>query len=118
MRGRALLLAGLLGAACAQPPPVAPPPPPPFVAVPSAPPESLSLEGRSRPIGPGKQSVDIFVNGRRVGGGTLTTQQPRGSFRGDYEGHDVLADCTLTDKVRCSISIDAAKEVPRADTAP
>jgi hypothetical protein len=113
-----LLLIALLGAACAQPAQVEPPkPPPPLVVVPASPPETLSLEGRSRPTGPGKQSVDIFVNGHRVGGGTLTTLQPRGSFRGNYEGHDVLADCTLTDKVRCSIAIDGAREMPEVEPA-
>jgi hypothetical protein len=74
--------------------------------VPSVPQEALSFEGRTRAVGVGVQAVEILVNGRPVLRGTLSQRSPRDSLRGEYQGHDLVADCTLTARVECSISVD------------
>ena len=111
---RALIIAMALSlSSCAEPPPAPPPPPPPapvFQPVPVVPQEELSIQGRSAPAGPGKQSVAIFANNERVAEGVLTTASPRGTFTGKYKGHDIRADCVLTTKVDCSITVDGAPE--------
>ena len=111
MRRRLLGFAALAVASCAQPAPVEkpkPPPPPPLVLPPPAPTEPLDIQGRSAAIGAGKQAVVIFVNGHRVIEGTLSTRAPRGHFHGIYEGHEILAECELKQKVHCEVSVDGA----------
>jgi hypothetical protein len=109
--------AALLGTSCAQPP--APPSraaSPVFQPVPAVPQEELSIQARSQPAGPGKQSVAIFVNGARVIDSVLTTKSPRGSFRGKYHEHQIQAECVLVAKVDCTITVDGAPEsAPRAE---
>jgi hypothetical protein len=74
--------------------------------MPSRPQEALSFEGRTRAVGVGTQAVEIFVNGRPVLRGTLSPRSPRSTLRGQYEGHELVADCTLAARVECSISVD------------
>jgi hypothetical protein len=118
VRGTFIVAATLLGTSCAQPP--APPPaaPPVFRPVPAVPQEELSIQARSQPAGPGKQSVAIFVNGERVIDGVLTTKSPRGNFRGKYHEHEIQADCVLVTKVDCAITVDGAPESPRRAEEP
>lgn len=108
-----LTLAALLVVGCAPAPPVdAPEPPAPPAPIPTGvAPEHLDIQGRSAPIAPGKQAVMIFVNGRQVINGTISTSAPQQRFRASYEGHDVVAECALRERVRCAISIDGAREV-------
>src|SRR5882724_9229445 len=98
---RIAIAAALLAWSCATPSPPAPPPPPapPVVQpAPRAPQEELSIQGRSQPAGPGKQSVVITVNGELVINGALTTKSPHATFHGKYHDHDIQADCTLRAK--------------------
>jgi hypothetical protein len=97
-----VLLALLLAAACSQPPP----PPPSLELMPAVPQEALSFEGRTRPVGVDAQAIEILVNGRPVLRGTLSEKAPRNSLQGEYEGHALVADCTLAARVECSISVD------------
>lgn len=101
-----LLLPAFFGVGCSSPPPPKPPPPPPFERLPVSEPEKLAMVARSMPAAEGGRSIEIFINGQRVVQGTLSAPRPHGSFHGDYEGHDVLADCTLRTNVVCSVSID------------
>jgi hypothetical protein len=110
VRGTFIAAAALLCTSCAQPPPEPPPAAPVFQPVPRVPQEELSIQARSQPAGPGKQSVAIFVNGERVIDGVLTTQSPRKSFRGKYREHEIHADCVLVAKVDCTITVDGAPE--------
>jgi hypothetical protein len=100
------VLPALLGAGCAAPPPEPPAPPPSFQPVAVTEPERLAIQARSRPAEGGRRLVEIFINGRRVAEGKLSAATPRGEFHGQYDGHDVLAECTLEAKVLCSVSID------------
>lgn len=108
----ALLWIALVALGCAKPEPPPPPPPPsptPTVRpVPVVPQENLSIQGRYQPTGGGKYQVTIFVNGRRTIEGSLSPEKRRDHFHGQYEGHDIDADCVLGQKVDCAISIDAA----------
>jgi len=100
------VLPALVAAGCAAPPPEPPPPPPSFQPVAATEPERLVIQARSRPAEGGRRVVEIFVNGKRAAQGTLSAAAPQGEFRGEYEGHDVLAECTLAAQVLCSVSID------------
>jgi hypothetical protein len=116
-RGRiaAFVSIALVGSSCARPKPPPPPPPAPppiFQPVPVAPQESLSIQGSYQPAGGGKYLVVIFVNGRRTIDGSLSAQKRRDRFHGQYNGHDVDADCVLGQKVDCVISIDGAPHEP------
>jgi hypothetical protein len=71
-----------------------------------APAEKLDVQGYSRPIAGGKQSVEISVNGKRVISGALSAKAPHGTFHATYEGHEIVADCTLAARVNCTISVD------------
>jgi hypothetical protein len=70
------------------------------------------MQARSRPAEGGGRLVEIFINGRRVIEGTLSAPAPRGEFHGEYDGHEVLAECTLAPKVMCSVSIDGEPAAP------
>jgi hypothetical protein len=104
--GALVLLALLLAAACSQPPPPPPPAPPPLEVMATVPQEALSFEGRTRPVGVDAQAIEILVNGRPVLRGTLSEKAPRNSLQAEYEGHALVADCTLAARVECSISVD------------
>ena len=110
----AIALIALIGPGCTKP---APPPPPPvptpiFEPVPVSPQESLSIQGRYQPAGGGKYLVEILVNGRRTIEGSLSAAKRRDRFHGQYDGHNVDADCVLGEKVDCVISIDGAPQSP------
>jgi hypothetical protein len=106
-RSAAFVLIALAGPGCTKAePPRQPAPPPIFQPVPTSPQESLSIQGRYQPAGGGKYLVAIFVNGRRTIDGSLSAAKRRDRFHGQYEGHDVDADCVLGQKVDCVISID------------
>jgi len=111
-RGRiaAFVSIALVGPGCAKPAPPPPlsVPPPIFQPVPMSPQQSLSIQGRYQPAGGGKYLVMIFVNGRRTIDGSLSAGKRRDRFHGQYDGHDVEADCVLAQKVDCVISIDGA----------
>jgi len=100
----------VLATGCANPPPPPPPPPPPFEAVPTTPQEILEFQGRTRPAGGGAQAVEILVNGRSVLRGTLSEHSPRDTFHGEFEGHELVADCTLAVRVQCAISVDGESQ--------
>jgi len=70
------------------------------------------MQARSRPAEGGGRLVEILINGRRVIEGTLSAPAPRGEFHGEYDGHEVLAECTLAPKVLCSVSIDGEPAAP------
>jgi len=70
------------------------------------------MQARSRPAEGGGRLVEIFINGQRVIEGTLSAPAPRGEFHGEYDGHEVLAECTLAPKVLCSVSIDGEPAAP------
>jgi len=109
-RGLFVVSALLLATSCAKPPPPPPPSPPAFEAVPTAPQEALEFEGRTRPVGGGAQAVEIFVNGRPVLRGTLSERSPRDTFHAEFDGHDLVADCTLALRVQCAISVDGESQ--------
>jgi hypothetical protein len=73
---------------------------------PTQPQEKLSAVGISHPVAAGKYAFEVFVNGHQAIQGTLSTDAPRKTFHGAFEGHDVAADCTLRAKVDCVITID------------
>ena len=107
MPGRRLFVpALLLAAACAKPIPPSPPPPPPLEVVPSVPPEALSLAGRTWPLGSGAQAVEILVNDQPVIRGSLSERSPHDTLHGEYEGHTLIAQCTLAVRIQCAISVD------------
>jgi hypothetical protein len=112
-----LAATALAALGCTQPePPPKPAPPPPSLppAVTVAPEESLSMKGVYQPIAGGKYGVAIFVNGQRVIDGWLSKAKRRDHFHGQYNGHDIGAECALVDKVDCVIVVDGAPQ-PVAD---
>lgn len=80
--------------------------------VPLAPPEEVSIRGRSAPIGGGRQKFTITINDETVIEDTLSDKNRSGRFRGTWKGHDVLAECVLNAKVDCAVSLDAAPDRP------
>lgn len=117
MNSRAgLVVCFFLAAACAAPtpppPPASPPPRPTLQPVPIATPEEVSIQGRSTPIGGGRQKFTITINGDTVIEDTLSDKNRSGRFRGTWKGHDVLAECALNAKVECAVSLDAAPDRP------
>ena len=109
----AFVLIALVGPSCAKPePPPRPVPPPIFQPVPVSPQKSLLIQGRYQPARGGKYMVEIFVNGRRTIDGSLSAAKRRDRFHGQYDGHDVDADCVLGQKVDCAVSIDGAPHDP------
>jgi hypothetical protein len=50
------------------------------------------------------------INGEKVIEDTLSDKKKTGRFRGTWKGHDVLAECVLTTKVDCAVSLDAAPD--------
>ena len=111
LRSITLALA-VAAASCAAPPPPTPTPVPPPTVVPLPAPtqEPLSIQGRSQPAGPGKQSVMIFVNGEQVINETMTKAAPHATFHGKYREHDIEAKCSLVDRVDCEILVDGSPE--------
>jgi len=113
VRRISIVLPALICASCAEeaPLPKPPPPPPPsFQAYPASPPERLSIEGYYSVAEGGRHPFEIYINQQRVIAGALTAVKPRGKFHGTYDTHDVLAECSLTQKVHCAVSIDGAPE--------
>lgn len=76
----------------------------------TTPQEILEFQGRTRPVGGGAQAVEIFVNGRPVLRGTLSEHSPRDTFHGEFDGHELVADCTLALRVQCAISVDGESQ--------
>ncbi len=74
--------------------------------MPTVPQELLEFEGRTRAVGGGTQAVEIFVNGHPVLRGTLSERSPRDTLHGEFDGHDLVADCELALRVQCAISVD------------
>jgi hypothetical protein len=78
--------------------------------VPTTPQEILEFQGRTRAVGGGAQAVEILVNGRPVLRGILSERTPQDTFRGEFDGHELVADCTLASRVQCAISVDGESQ--------